>query len=348
MSPAVATDEDPNNFAYLCPDGSRVPITDTPCRWAARPWQGFMANADIVKNIDELRNKIANLDAIGEKKNATWFEKVLILDEKTVVKNNKPISPGDYLDKANYTDVIEREYGPPIKVLKFCVTSELAQQKCRELSKAAFSRDMRPRYECVQEANVYGCLRAIRDNAADMTALDPGLLEKEKSTYNLKPILMEEYGSDKGAFSVAVVKKNSGFTSLSDLKGKKSCHPEINNVAGYTAPLYALIKQGLIKKADCNLPKAMSEFFSGGSCLPGSKLQENNVEQSVATKLCSQCAGSTDDNKSQNENKCSNSHSEKYFGYSGAFHCLVDGQGDVAFVKHFTVKENTGNAFKKI
>lgn len=305
-----------------------------------------MANADIVKNIDELRNKIANLDTIGEKKNATWFEKVLILDEKTVVKNNKLISPSDYLNKANYTDVIEREYGPPIKVVRMCVTSDLALQKCKELSKAAFSRDIRPRYECVQEANVYGCLRAIRDNVADLATVDPGQLEKSKSSYNLKPILTEEYGTDKGAFSVAVVKKNSGFTSLSDLKGKKSCHPEFNNIAGYTAPLYALIKQGLIKKSsDCNLPKAMSEFFSGGSCLPGSKLQENNLEQSVATKLCSQCVGGTDDNKSQSENKCSDSYSEKYFGYSGTFHCLVDGKGDVAFVKHFTVKDNTGNAF---
>ena len=40
--------------------------------------------------------------------------------------------------------------------------------------------------------------------------------------------------------------------------------------------------------------------------------------------------------------RCSASNSESYFGYTGAFRCLASGSGDVAFVKHTTVPENTG------
>ena len=37
---------------------------------------------------------------------------------------------------------------------------------------------------------------------------------------------------------------------------------------------------------------------------------------------------------------CNGDKSEAFFGYDGAFRCLVEGGGDVAFVKHTTVGEN--------
>jgi hypothetical protein len=37
---------------------------------------------------------------------------------------------------------------------------------------------------------------------------------------------------------------------------------------------------------------------------------------------------------------CERNHGEDYFGHTGAFRCLVEGGGNVAFVKHTTVWEN--------
>ena len=50
--------------------------------------------------------------------------------------------------------------------------------------------------------------------------------------------------------------------------------------------------------------------------------------------LCALCKGTGD-------NKCARSDIEPYYGYGGAFKCMADGAGDVAFVKHTTTKEMT-------
>jgi len=173
--------------------------------------------------------------------------------------------------------------------------------------------------------------------------LDGGLVDKAQKHYNLKPIVSEVYGSLGGSYyAVAVVRKNSLYKSFADLRGAKSCHTGYGRTAGYNVPLYTPLNQNLIKSEQCPYSVALSEFFSGGSCLPGAKDAANKIPEKTAEKLCSLCGGNVDANDGTSlDSKCNWDSTESYSGYTGAFRCLVQGQGDVAFVKHVTVPGNT-------
>lgn len=41
----------PNDYEYLCEDGTKVPITEKACTWAQRPWQAYMGNGDITNKV---------------------------------------------------------------------------------------------------------------------------------------------------------------------------------------------------------------------------------------------------------------------------------------------------------
>lgn len=75
---------------------------------------------------------------------------------------------------ANYTDVIERETGSPHRTVRFCVTSNTELAKCRVLRQAAFTRGIRPPFDCIQETTLHDCLKTVRDDGADVITLDGG------------------------------------------------------------------------------------------------------------------------------------------------------------------------------
>jgi len=98
------------------------------------------------------------------------------------------------------------------------------------------------------------------------------LVDVAERDFNLVPILAEQYGPTGGSYyAVAVIRKDSTIGSFEDLKGKKACHTGIGRTAGYNAPLHTLVSKNILKQGDCPYPKALAEFFSGGSCLPGAK-----------------------------------------------------------------------------
>ncbi|KAJ8898572.1 hypothetical protein PR048_003932 [Dryococelus australis] len=202
-------DEHPEEYAYLCQDGTRIPITGPPCRWGARPWQGFITNNDLLSSVSDLRNQISLANTEGAATNAHWLSKVLTIDSKTLaVDNTEPVSPQVYLDKeqrrnaregggrevrdtrenpptsgidrhdshnrkfgTNYTDVIERESGTTHFPVRFCVTSQVELAKCRALTISALSRDIRPAFDCELKSSLYKCMRVIRDGGADVVAV---------------------------------------------------------------------------------------------------------------------------------------------------------------------------------
>ncbi|XP_006745335.1 serotransferrin [Leptonychotes weddellii] len=219
----------------------------------------------------------------------------------------------------------------PEKTVRWCTVSNHEASKC-----SSFMENMKtvlengPFVSCVKKSSYLECIKAISSNEADAVTLDAGLVfEAGLTPYNLKPVVAEFYGTEEDKktyyYAVAVVKKSSDF-KLNELKGKKSCHTGLGRSAGWNIPM-GLLYWNLPEPRE-SLQRAVSNFFAG-SCVPC-------ADRTTFPNLCQLCVGKGMD-------KCACSNHEPYFGYSGAFKCLMDDAGDVAFVKHSTVFENVPN-----
>ncbi|VCX06934.1 unnamed protein product, partial [Gulo gulo] len=219
----------------------------------------------------------------------------------------------------------------PGKTVRWCTISDHEASKC-----SSFSANMKrvlpadgPHITCVKRTSHLECIKAIMANEADAVTLEAGLvLEAGLPPFNLKPVVAEFHGSNTEPqtlhYAVAVVEKGSDF-QLKQLQGKKSCHSGLGWSAGWYLPIGILLPSDSVEEA---ATAEMAKIFSG-SCVPC-------ANREVFPKLCQLCAG-------KGTNKCACSFQEPYFGYAGAFKCLQDGVGDVAFVRHMTVFENLAN-----
>ncbi|XP_054983193.1 melanotransferrin isoform X2 [Sorex araneus] len=214
--------------------------------------------------------------------------------------------------------------------VRWCTTSEAEQQKCSDMSQAFLEAGLEPPLECVQATSADHCVQLIAAEEADAITLDGGAIYEAGKEHGLKPVVGEVYDQEVGTsyYAVAVVKRGSNLT-LSTLKGARSCHTGINRTVGWNVPVGFLVDSGHLSVMGCDVLKAVSEYF-GGSCVPGAG------ESVYAGSLCRLCRGDA-----AGEGVCAPSPRERYYDYSGAFRCLAEGAGDVAFVKHSTVLENT-------
>ncbi|XP_072744383.1 transferrin-like [Anoplolepis gracilipes] len=115
-------------------------------------------------------------------------------------------------------DMIERNSEALEKDARWCVWSQSALNKCRALARAAFSKDARPRLDCILEKDEIACLKVVRDNGADITVIDGGSVKFANDNYNAKPIVAEAYGQGSTQLNevptVAVVKSGSSINGL--------------------------------------------------------------------------------------------------------------------------------------
>ncbi|XP_064021130.1 serotransferrin isoform X2 [Pogoniulus pusillus] len=215
---------------------------------------------------------------------------------------------------------------PPKAIVRWCTISSPETNKCNTLKDLMQQESVA--LSCLQKATYLDCIKAISNNEADAISLDGGhIFEAGLAPYQLKPVAAEVYeqtgGSATSYYAVAVVKKGTDIT-INNLQGKTSCHTGLGRSAGWNIPIGTLLHRGDIKwegKDSGSIEQAVANFFSA-SCVPGATTEQ---------KLCRQCKGDA-------KVKCS--RSAPYSGYSGAFQCLKDGKGEVAFVKHTTVQEN--------
>ncbi|CAJ1072255.1 transferrin-a isoform X2 [Xyrichtys novacula] len=213
----------------------------------------------------------------------------------------------------------------PVSHVRWCVTSDKELQKCMALAAS------NPTFSCVLRESTLTCITAIKAGEADAITLDGGdIYTAGLNNYNLQPIIAEDYGttSETCYYAVAVVKKTSTF-KFSQLQGRKSCHTGFGKSAGWNIPIGTLVSSGLIQwegVEDKPVEEAVSNFFSA-SCAPGAEKKW--------TKLCELCKGD-----------CSKTHNEPYYDYAGAFQCLVEDAGEVAFVKHLTVPDSEKSKYE--
>uniref|UniRef100_A0A240PK04 Transferrin n=1 Tax=Anopheles christyi TaxID=43041 RepID=A0A240PK04_9DIPT len=193
--PAANPNARVEDFLYLCEDGTTRPIGDGQpvCSWAQRPWQVLLGNGDLsgagLQELQALGQQLHRYwTAAGERvseADRTTAQKLWIDRNAPVVDRNETIAPRDYLARANYAEVIEREgrYG---NVLRLCVMSEEERQKCELMRQAAYSRDIRPALRCVLKTQD-ACVAAVRDG----TEADAIVLRTANT--QLKPLMWEAY-----------------------------------------------------------------------------------------------------------------------------------------------------------
>ncbi|KAK6621974.1 hypothetical protein RUM44_001781 [Polyplax serrata] len=227
----------------------------------------------------------------------------------------------------------------PVGRMTLCVTSEIELEKCVKMKIAMKAQLLRPEMLCYKAHSQINCMQAIRNGQADVAVFDAGDVYTAGLNYGLMPFMSETYNLDTPEYYVlAVAKEEDPDTDLTYLKGKYTCHTGINMAAGWVIPLAFLISNGWIRSYGCDSVRAAAEYFSK-SCVPGAISAEYNTGVPY-DNMCDLCHGSS-------YRYCRRDASEDYFGHTGAFRCLVEGGGHVAFVKHTTVMENTDGKRKE-
>ncbi|XP_046441420.1 transferrin-like isoform X2 [Daphnia pulex] len=336
------------NFSFLCPEGGRRPLTSPfPCVWSAKPWNAYLTRkVTAVAVLRDMQARIVRAVELartaGNVRSADWLTRVLGFEPDAVAVPMDELSvftSAEYLARSNFTLSIEGR-GCRGRILRFCVVSEKEQRKCQDLRMAALSRRVLPEISCIRGSTTMDCMDRIRRGEADMRTFDSNDAFRAGRSYNLKPIVTEIYPNtqESASFAVAVVKSNSGINRLEDLREKRSCHTGFGRTAGWNIPVFALSQRQLIYPQRCRFGRAVSQFFSQ-SCVPGAKDFVNDIFRDNPLSLCSMCVGNQ---ALGGAGRCSSEPTEELFaGFRGAFHCLVEGGGDVAFVRHTTPFENT-------
>ncbi|XP_067032998.1 melanotransferrin-like [Acropora muricata] len=221
-------------------------------------------------------------------------------------------------------------------MMRWCVLSDKEYTKCMEMKnavdKVAKKLSMNVAFSCVNGTSAEDCMMKIQASSADLVTLDGGDIKTAGKDHSLVPIVGEDYynlpGLEGASYkAVAVVKKSSTDITFKKLKGKTSCHTGAGKTAGWNVPIGTLLRLKLMEHDEsCNAYASASKFFSE-SCVPNVK-----NKYSSASNLCAKCPWQCD------------TSSGNYSGYAGAFKCMMDGAGDVAFVKHTTVGDSGEDA----
>ncbi|KAM9316548.1 melanotransferrin [Gastrophryne carolinensis] len=331
-----------SDYNLLCKDGTRAEVTEwRRCNLGRVPARAVVVRSNmeaslLFNTLNQGQQKYNDFSSGFKMFDSTEYNsKDLIFKDATtelVLISNQTYQAwlGDEFLQA--MEGIDCKLDKLSKSFRWCILSSEELWKCVDMAIAFKNQNLNPPIQCVSADNFEQCMKMIEQKEADAVTMDAGNIYTAGKMYGLMPAAAESYSANEtsaGYYAVAVVKKNpSDAFTFHELKGRKSCHPGYMDTAGWNIPTGTLMSNGLIRPHGCNIATAVSEFFSA-SCVPGMNQKE------FPSKLCQLCKGD-----GNGRSKCENNSLELYYGDSGAFRCLVEA-GDVAFVKHTTIFQNT-------
>nr|AAN39804.1 transferrin-like protein IDI-100 [Dunaliella salina] len=200
-------------------------------------------------------------------------------------------------------------------------------------------------FECTKGGSAEACMRRIATGVDHISVLGGNDLYLSHKDYRLTTFISQSIdGGTTTAvyYGLAVVKAEtctSGtIASFKDLRGKKACHTGYRRTVGWQLPIGKLLATGVMPEVadpDGEVSKdiASHRAFFGDSCVPGARDRDGNTLASN-TKLCELCQTPTGDATCEFSDEVND-----YASYTGAFKCMDQGDGQVAFVKETTLDD---------
>uniref|UniRef100_A0A0B7BCZ5 Transferrin-like domain-containing protein n=1 Tax=Arion vulgaris TaxID=1028688 RepID=A0A0B7BCZ5_9EUPU len=347
----------PENYRLLCPDGTSTTVDNyANCNWGEVTSNIIMTSA--VRDPETVASYKSFLRLIDQLYGPTGYStsKFKLFKSETSYPETDPVK--QILTRKNlmFSDMTKRlmdtgadtyytwagdDFMPllnqmnscPSSTIRWCLTSLAEKLKCEDMIMAFKAKELRPEMDCLYGGNTTNCMEMIYRGDADLINLDAGDIYIAGRRYGLVPLAAEDYGDMSMTFTVvAAARKTDKQTTLFNMRGKRACQPGINRGDGWIIPLNIYIETEQFLPSDCSIFRNIGELFTR-SCIPGALDTEYNPK-TQPINLCEGCGGG-------GFRKCQRNSEEQYYGASGAFRCLVEKGGDVAFVRHLTVRDNT-------
>ncbi|XP_043790727.1 transferrin isoform X5 [Apis laboriosa] len=306
------------DYKYLCPDGTTRPVKlDKPCVWITKPWPVIIARSEVAKKVEKIMISL-KIDKFGWK-----LRQLLENYHPTPVSTDTLETPEDFLVRfPRFMGANNRVSCHPSRRVKWCVVSNLEENKCRWLREASIVYGVEPAIACIQELTRADCLKALKTERADIFIAKPEELFQVRKI-GLKTIAQVVPKRNNEFIRIAaVVKQDSRFKSLKDLKGAKACFTGYRDM-GWNA-FVAVLKIISNSKFYCDT-EAVAKFFTESSIV---SLSDNDGQMPYNLHSLTKQANGVGKDLS-------------------AFDCMMSNIGDVAFVDLKKIDEKSGTLIKK-